>query len=197
MLKQTLITTLRHLITQNEYNTDKDTTHSYLELYDLLFAPYCMNTGMKLLEIGNHQGGSMALWDDYFADCELYGIEMNTLDSLANFAASRDKVTIFQGTDAYKKETVATLQNAGFQFDIIIDDGSHQPVHQLFVLNEYYPLLKPEGTMIIEDVVSLPMAANIVNGMTTLSSNDRIAIFDRSNVKGTPDDIVIVVKKGR
>lgn len=197
MLKQELITTLQHLARSNEYNTDKDTTHSYLELYDLLFAPYCKNGNVTLLEIGNHQGGSIELWDDYFDDCQIFGLERNTLESLAQVGQDREKVHLMQGVDAYQPETVENLQNEEVMFDIIIDDGSHQPTHQLFVLNEFMSLLKPEGTMVIEDVVSLAMAANVVSACNSLGPDDRIAIFDRTNVKGTPDDIVIVVKKGR
>lgn len=199
-LKQTLITTLTHLVQAHpeQYKTDKYTEHSYLELYDLLLAPYCMNTGTKLLEIGVGKGGSIKLWNDYFDDAYIFGIEREADDDVANLCGAEDRITVFQKTDAYSRETVQTLWTADLRFDVIIDDGSHQPVHQAFVISDYLPLLKPEGTMIIEDVVSLPIAAQIVSQTrAALGKDDRVAIFDRSNVKGVEDDIVIVIKKGR
>lgn len=196
MLTEHLIKTLQYLATQKDYNTDKNTTHSYLELYDQLMAPYAKGE-INLLEIGNHQGGSLLLWNDYFENAELYGLEINTLDSLKAIGEAHEKIHLKQGVDAYMEQTVTPFLKDELFFDIIIDDGSHQPMHQMFVINTWYKLLKPGGTMIIEDVASPAIASLLLDNAKVLKPDDRVAIFDRRNVKGQSDDIVVVLKKGR
>lgn len=190
-----LITTLFALEEMGDYATDKNTTHSYLELYDQLFAPYFLEK-INLLEIGNHQGGSLRLWNDYFADAEIYGLEIRTNENLVRLDRENENMHLKQNVDAYNHVAINAIFAEDILFDIIIDDGSHEPTHQLFVANEYLPLVKPGGLLIIEDVVSSAMAGQIVAGMSRLSSKDRVVIFDRTNVKGRQDDIIIAIKKG-
>ena len=38
-------------------------------------------------------------------------------------------------------------------FDIVVDDASHWDVHQLATLENLFPLVKPGGFYVIEDVV--------------------------------------------
>ena len=39
-------------------------------------------------------------------------------------------------------------------FDVIIDDGSHHPTHQILSLLHYLPYLKYDGIFIIEDIIT-------------------------------------------
>jgi len=36
--------------------------------------------------------------------------------------------------------------------DVVIDDGSHKPLHQLLTVAYFLPKLKPGGMIVIEDV---------------------------------------------
>jgi len=63
--------TLREIIALYDINghekdggTDKDTYHSYIELYERLLAPF-VDKAITLVEIGIQYGGSMLLWQDY------------------------------------------------------------------------------------------------------------------------------------
>jgi hypothetical protein len=191
-----LITTLFFLDEIGDYETDKNTTHSYIELYDQLFAPYCMEK-ITLLEIGNHQGGSLKLWNDYFLDVEIYGLEIRSNDNLTRLNEENENMHLTQGVDAYSHDAINQFFAADIFFDIIIDDGSHQPAHQSFVTNDWLPMLKPGGLLIIEDVFNSIMAGQIVMNTNSLCEDDRLVVFDRSNVKGREDDIVIAIKKGK
>ena len=44
---------------------------------------------------------------------------------------------------------VATV---GIKFDVILDDGSHVPEHQILTINKLWDLVKPGGVYIIEDI---------------------------------------------
>ncbi|MDA9821055.1 hypothetical protein N9C56_00790 [Paracoccaceae bacterium] len=44
---------------------------------------------------------------------------------------------------------VATV---GIKFDVILDDGSHVPEHQILTINKLWDLVEPGGIYIIEDI---------------------------------------------
>jgi hypothetical protein len=53
--------------------TDKNTVHSYLDLYERLLKSK-KKTALNVLEIGVHFGGSIKLWHDYFENAVVYGL---------------------------------------------------------------------------------------------------------------------------
>ena len=55
--------------------TDKGREHSYIEYYEQWFEPR-RHTPVQLLEIGVMTGGSMLLWQQYFDDVLLAGIDL-------------------------------------------------------------------------------------------------------------------------
>lgn len=44
------------------------------------------------------------------------------------------------------------LSDSDTEFDIVVDDGSHDPEHQLFTFDALFPSVKPGGLYIFEDV---------------------------------------------
>ena len=106
-----------------------------------------------------------------------------------------DNVDIVMGLDAYCEKTLELTRSKG-PFDIIIDDGSHSPENQLFVLNYYMPLLKSGGLMVIEDIYNVDLIPLLLKNIISLKSNDKVEVFDRRNIKDRFDDIMIVIKKG-
>ena len=185
---------LSKMVPNPRYCTDKDTTHSYLEVYDDVFAPY-QDKDINLLEIGNNGGGSIKLWLDYFKSIKIHGLEINNLKELHDLNNQYDNIDIVMGLDAYCEKTLELTRSKG-PFDIIIDDGSHLPVHQLFAINYYMPLLKSGGLMVIEDIQSVDLISLLLNNIISLKSNDKVEVFDRRNIKDRFDDIMIVIKKG-
>ena len=54
-----------NLVKLNNIKTDKNTTHSYLPLYEYLLNPI-KDSAKSVLEVGVSKGGSIKLWKDYF-----------------------------------------------------------------------------------------------------------------------------------
>jgi SAM-dependent methyltransferase len=184
---------LRDIISNPRYNTDKDTSHSYIEVYDEIFEPY-QNQHVDLLEIGNNGGGSIKLWLDYFDSCNIFGMEINRLKELEDLNEQYNNVNILMGVDAYRMDSVVSMGRRG-QFDIIIDDGSHLLMHQIFFINSYKELLKPGGVLVIEDVQSINWLSTLLENIQ-LTPEYRLKIYDRRNIKDRYDDIIIVITKG-
>lgn len=184
---------LRELQEAHNILTDKDTTHSYLDSYEKLLEPY-RNRHVDILEIGNCGGESLRLWDAYFDSCTILGLELldfAVLDNLIN-VSKQPNITVYDKTDAYQEDTFDRFR--GHRFDIIIDDGSHLPAHQLFVLNNWYQLLKDDGLLVIEDVQRRDLAAPIIDAAQFVSVRLNAYVIDLTEVKGRFDDILIVMK---
>ncbi len=156
-----------------KYPTDKGTTHTYLEVYDGLFARL-RDKSFNLLEIGVCDGGSMMLWRKWFELACIFGVEkFPRIEEV-------DGCTLFEG-DATSEEFAGRLEH--LRFGIIIDDGSHILDEQL----KTYALLKdkltPDGIYVVEDLVEDSIQAFEKMGFT---------VYDRRYLKDVRDDILAV-----
>jgi hypothetical protein len=134
--------------------------HHYTPKYHELFAARRLEIE-KVMEIGigftnspgmqhvpDYQGGaSLRMWKDYFPNALIIGADIRT----DNFI-SEPRIQCFQCDQSSKESLENLARHIGEGFDIIIDDGSHRPDHYLLTARILLPLLKEDGTYIIEDV---------------------------------------------
>jgi hypothetical protein len=134
-----------------KHGTDK-LGHGYLPYYATHFSPL-RTKKLNILEIGvggyrdpKKGGESLRLWQEYFRNGQIYGIDIH---DKSPHAAKRIKT--FQGSqdDPSFLEAVATKIG---DLDIIIDDGSHINNHIITSFNTLFAHLKPEGIYVIEDI---------------------------------------------
>ncbi len=132
-------------------DTDKEhPNHGYIsKCYDELFSEY-QNKPINFLEIGLASGGSLLLWNDYFTNAKIYGVDSGA-DS--RFTQCIENVKQYPNinlikADAYDPKLNDVLPN----FDIIIDDGPHTLDSHIKCLNLYLPKLNSNGVLIIEDI---------------------------------------------
>ena len=125
--------------------TDKIAHHGYHRFYPWFLGAF-RGKPIRLLEIGLDQLGSIDLWRRYYVEnLDLHGIDRDE-KPLAGQDVSFHKVD--QSSPAELRQFVAS---AGQAFDVIVDDGSHIPEHQLLSLEILWPLLSPGGVYILED----------------------------------------------
>lgn len=133
---------------QTDRTTDK--WDSYLTVYDRAFAPY-REGGISLLEIGIQNGGSLEVHARYFRNHRLIvGCDINPRCAALNYPA-HDKIRVVVG-NANADETRRQIAALGTQFDIIIDDGSHQSADIILSFLHYFPRLKRGGLFVVEDL---------------------------------------------
>ena len=169
--------------------TDKDTKHSYLEVYEDIFY-YYRNKEINILEIGVQFGASSQLWHEYFQKSKLTLIDIEYLitdDIKSRLIESRFDLII---TDAYEDNCYNKLKFK--KFDIIIDDGPHTLDSQIFVLDNYLNNLSENGILIIEDVQDY---SHIEIFKNKLNNNFQYFIYDLRNEKNRYDDLLFVVKR--
>jgi hypothetical protein len=171
--------------------TDKNTIHSYLPLYDELLCRKKF-TCRNMLELGICYGGSIELWDKYFPNATITGLDILADNKLPQSAFNENKVKLISG-DAYSPFLFTSLFR-GKKFDFIIDDGPHTLESQIKFLTMYSMLLKEDGILIIEDVQNIHYL-EILKENTHPNLKPYIKTFDLRSNKNRYDDIVFVIDK--
>lgn len=168
--------------------TDKDTVHSYLDTYHKLFSSK-RDKNINILEVGIDKGGSLILWNDYFINGEIHGVDvLNPPERLNNYP--RIKTYKFNG---YNKHKINTYFN-NIKFDIIIDDGPHTLKSMCMMAKHYNSLLKPDGIFIIEDIPKYDWIP-IIQSKFPVEFQKYMTICDLRHVKNRFDDLMIIIDK--
>lgn len=146
--------------------TDK-IVNGYVGLYDCLFRGMrhqvraVLEIGIGTLTPGVHSlmvgyapegyrpGGSLRGWRDYFPNAVVHGLDVQPDTQFRD-----ERIVTGLCNSADSQQVAAWFRTAGVPaFDIIIDDGSHLLDDQLATLRNFFPLLRNDGTYVIEDVV--------------------------------------------
>jgi hypothetical protein len=154
--------TLVEIQKQFNFNTDKglEGKHSYLEVYDKLFAKY-KSKKINILEIGALGGESLKLWAEYFENATIYGVDIFERVSLRDVSSNvgKYKNIILKECDSFSENLMKKVERDNFLnefedsfFDIIIDDGHHAGTSQVKTFNNFISKLNSNGIYIIEDI---------------------------------------------
>ena len=172
----------------NNHLTDKNTYHSYIDVYENLFKNRQLSV-KNVLEIGIEKGGSLKLWNDYFVNANIYGLDIN---ESPQFLSKYERI-ITHKWDAYCDNTIQYFLDKDIKFDIIIDDGPHSLESMIYCVKNYTKLLNTNGILIIEDVQVIDWCEILYNSVDTCLQAFSYNI-DRRNIKGTLDDILFIIE---
>jgi len=137
---------------RNKTGKVSDKWASYLPHYDALFAPL-RELPLTMLEIGVQNGGSLETWSRFFkAGQRFIGCDIDPRCAALQYDDPR--VSIVVG-DANAAPTFQAIRAISPDFDIVIDDGSHQSMDILNSFVNYFPLVKPGGVYVVEDAHTL------------------------------------------
>ncbi len=177
------------------FRTDKNSTHSYLPLYDDLLKPI-KDTAINILEIGVRHGGSIKLWLDYFTKGTIYGCDIVGEGSERTEKLKligKNRVVLKLDEDAYTEQYVKTnFENK--KFDFLLDDGPHTLDSQIKFIELYSPLLSENGILIIEDVADIKWLKRLKD-KTPEHLKKYIKTYDLRKNKRRYDDIVFTIDK--
>lgn len=177
--------------------TDKNTTHSYLELYDQLLVSR-KTTAEHVIEIGigpadKPNGGSIRMWHDYFDIAQIHALDIIHLESVWSEIRDVPRIQLYTNTDAYDGEFVnREFVSKSVKFDMVLDDGPHTLESMIQCIGLYLPLLSERGILIIEDVQSIEWLS-VLTAAVPVDLHKYIHTFDLRHIKGRYDDIVFVV----
>lgn len=128
--------------------SDKGTTHAFMDYYYINEFSPIKEKHINLLEIGVDSGKSLVLWNQWFTNGKIFGLDINDL----RFPIDTPNI-IFTKADAYRTETASMFEDNFF--DYIIDDGPHSLESFLSVIPLYFSKLCVGGKLVIEDISNI------------------------------------------
>ena len=102
---------------------------------------------VNILEIGSLLGASAASFLNYFKLAKICCLDINPFQM--KYLSNQIRPLFI---DTKENEIIKDVANyINYDFDIIIDDGSHNKKDQILCLNAFLPKLKRNGIYVIED----------------------------------------------
>ena len=131
-----------------QWTTDKGVIgHHYLQYYEW-YTERMRESATKVLEIGVDLGKSHRMWRDYFPNATVIGLDSDRQYVTGVDLGERIELLLGNQNDPAMMEELASRG----PYDLIVDDGSHIPQHQLLSFQLLFPALRPGGVYIIEDI---------------------------------------------
>ncbi len=167
---------------------DKNSTHSYIGVYEELLMPY-RNTAKNILEIGLMSGESLRMWTEYFSG-DVYGMDCSEtpIDGLADLRpiiAEGFKVCIGDATSAADIDKFFE----DIKFDVVIDDGNHITQCQVQTFEILKNKMNEGGMYIIEDISDIDNEK-----FTYLLLHKNVHLVDLRKIKNRFDDVLAVIR---
>jgi len=180
--------------------TDKNTTHSYLPLYQNLLISK-KETAKNVLEVGIGDynqgvtnGGSIKLWHDYFTNATIYGLDIIPIKNTWEEILNKQRINLGR-FDAYNNDFFKTsLLDKNIKFDFMLDDGPHTLESMKQFIRLYSQVMTEDGILIIEDVQSWDWI-DILKKEVPEHLQKYIKIYDLRPNKKRYDDIVFTIDK--
>ncbi len=129
----------------------KERSHGYSFFYESKLKRFD-NKSLNILEIGSYAGASAAAFSKYLPNSNIFCFDIN----ISNFKYKSKNIHVF-GLDINNKNKVIKILNKinlifNFkEFDIIIDDGSHNLSDILYGFKLFFNFLKKNGLYVIEE----------------------------------------------
>jgi trans-aconitate methyltransferase len=125
---------------------DSSLTHEYTPIYYDLFKDRAKAVN-NVIELGINSGASLRMWEEFFPHACIFGV-----DCAAECMVNEGRIRSF-ACDLGDVNQIMDLQfYLDRDFDVIIDDASHEIDHQVLTVQYWSKLLTKKGLLIIEDI---------------------------------------------
>lgn len=135
------------------FNTKSIYNHSYTPIYNILLS-HLKNDHINLAEIGILHNASIKMWREFFINASVDGFEFD--EKLILRAKNENlKNTKYFNINVKSRESIKnSFLKANKEYDIIMDDSTHNFDDQINVIFTVKSFLKSGGYLIIEDIFS-------------------------------------------
>ena len=180
-----------------QYKSDKIIYHGYNRFYDYFLVPL-RNMSINVLEIGVYKGRSIKMWNDFFTNAKIYGLDIDE-------EYTHEKGKVIKGDQSDINVLMKLSKEIG-KCMVIIDDGSHVPEHQLIGFNYLFEnCLEFGGIYIIEDIETSYWGNGELYGYTVKAGikkkNNIVRIFkkivDIVNREFLLEENIAIIKKSQ
>ena len=192
----------RYAADHNDNGTDKTTSHAYGPLYTNVFARLVRARAeqgrvvQRVLEIGVYSGAACLAFADFFEAATVDGLDIDLKQLKFGLDHPRIKYWEGDGTSASVARQLSEQRDGG-KYDVILEDASHFPEHQVMALDAFAPILADGGVFVIEDIEG-KYAGFLHDRLAEVAQRHGMKSMewtDLRHVKGLSDDIVAVFWK--
>ena len=174
--------------------TDKNTLHSYLPLYQKILCNKKF-TSKHILEIGIFNGGSIKLWNDFFTNATIYGLDILNINDIWDGIKNTERIILYTSTDAYNEDFFkSNFLYKNIKFDFMLDDGPHTLESMKQFIKLYSQIMTDDGVLIIEDIQSWDWIEILKNEVPE-NLRKFVRTYDLRSIKNRYDDIVFTIDK--
>lgn len=118
----------------------------YFDIYERHFERF-RGTSPVMIEIGVLEGGSLAMWKEYFGPgSRIIGIDINPECK----EHQADGIDVFIGSQD-DPGTIDAIFSKYPNIDIVLDDGSHMMKHMISSFELIYDRIQSNGVYVVED----------------------------------------------
>jgi len=173
----------------NYWITDKGDTygcaHNYTPFYKKHFLIF-KNKNIDLLEIGIAAGSSLKMWDSWFDNANIYGIDNNP--QCSKLCKKHNNINLII-------QDIKTF-NTNKKFDIIIDDGCHLANFIIHGFKTLWSKVKKGGYYVIEDIHACKNISYIITNLKAMNIPiNKISI--ENNFKSTLDAFLHTISNSK
>lgn len=162
--------------------TDKQSNHAYGDAYEKILqvlGPEGRNSVKLMLEVGVADGSSLLAWQEALPNATVVGMDIHP--------ASRWKGEFHLGDQRDKLDCEKAA--AGRQFDLIVEDATHNLANTLVTLLYLWPAVRPGGLYIVEEFAQVHELRSVL-----LSLFRGVSIVDTQGPFGGSEPLVVLRK---
>lgn len=166
-----------------KYGTDKIGKHNYLPVYyDLFHNQSKRRKVKKVLEIGVAEGAGLFMFRDFFPNATIYGAEID--QARVDALQGKERIEVYKCDQSNPEDLVSLFVKIRLDIDLVIDDGSHKPEHQVYTCLSILPSLDKGAIYVIEDVAD----ESIVKEIEKFYKPEVIRVGKRY------DDVLVIIR---
>lgn len=137
----------------NDFGSDKGAEHTrlipkmYTRIYDAVLQGI-RGEKVGVIEIGVYEGSSLKMWEAYFHNSKVVGIDINP--DCKKYETDRTSIVIGdQCNEAVMQQAIDCLDSPP---KLIVDDGSHKSRDHILSFKYLFPRLESGGYYFVEDL---------------------------------------------
>ena len=136
----------------DKYSNDKSPSHghAYSNLYAMLLDPH-RESVRNMTEVGVLNGQGTMMWADYFPNAHVYGLDIKLEPRAVSLCSGQPRIHLYE-KNAHLRGVPQELGLAEESMDLVVEDASHSHTGTHLIAESFWPLVKPGGFYVIEDV---------------------------------------------
>jgi len=127
-------------------------------------------------------GSSLFMWRDYFPNAEIHTCDIRYESVKKINEENLERISAHLVDQSDPVQLLSLVCGTGGEFDVVIDDGSHETKDQIITYKTLEPYMRRGGVYVVEDVREPEVVKRAIDGVVY-------------RFMKRPDDVLVVVRR--